>query len=297
MTVFQYQPIEPPHPSRPESGERDDIENQYIENRDRPIERWTERMWRLAALPMLVFFILPILVLFSYSSFSELIKSLEDPGVRNAIMVSLRTTFLSLFLIILFGTPLAYLLGRHRFPLHRAVDALVSLPTVLPPSTAGVALLLALGRQSTMGGFLADIGLPLSFTSGAVILAQVFIAAPYFITAAALGFASVDNELIQAAHLDGANSWQAFRFIVYPISRVALISGAVLSWSRALGEFGATIIFAGNFPGRTQTMPMAIYLGFESNLTNAITLSIILILISFGALLVVKSLVSRAAQP
>jgi molybdate transport system permease protein len=296
MAAFNYEPIEPGRP-HPENANRQDPEILLSSGTDTTRERWAQRLWWLAALPMLVFFILPLLTLFSYSSLGDLLKSLQDGTVHQAVGVSLRTTFLSLLLIILFGTPLAYLLGRHRFPLHRAVDALVSLPTVLPPSTAGVALLLALGRQSTTGGFLADIGLPLSFTSGAVILAQVFIAAPYFITAAALGFASVDNELIQAAHLDGANSWQAFRFIVYPISRVALISGAVLSWSRALGEFGATIIFAGNFPGRTQTMPMAIYLGFESNLTNAITLSIILILISFGALLAVKSLVSRAAQP
>jgi molybdate transport system permease protein len=296
MAAFNYEPIEPGRPHS-ENANQQDPEILLSTGTGTTRERWTQRLWWLAALPMLVFFILPILTLFSYSSFGDLLKSLQDGTVHQAVGVSLRTTFLSLLLIILFGTPLAYLLGRHRFPLHRAVDALVSLPTVLPPSTAGVALLLALGRQSTTGGFLADIGLPLSFTSGAVILAQVFIAAPYFITAAALGFASVDNELIQAAHLDGANSWQAFRFIVYPISRVALISGAVLSWSRALGEFGATIIFAGNFPGRTQTMPMAIYLGFESNLTNAITLSIILILISFGALLAVKSLVSRAAQP
>ncbi len=253
-------------------------------------------MWWLAALPMLVFFILPILMLFSYSSFGELIKSFEDSGVRNAVMVSLRTTFLSLVLTILFGTPLAYMLGRRRFSLHRATDALVSLPTVLPPSVAGLALLLALGRQSSIGGFLESMGLSLAFTGAAVVLAQIFISAPYFITAAALGFASVDNELIQAAHLDGANSWQAFRYIVFPIAKIAFISGAVLSWSRALGEFGATIIFAGNFPGRTQTMPMAIYLGFESNLTNAVTLSVILILISFGALLAVKSLVARGPQ-
>ncbi len=297
MAAFNYEPIEPGRP-HPENANRQDPEILLSSGTDTTRERWTQRLWWLAALPMLVFFILPILTLFSYSSFGELLKSLQDGTVHQAVGVSLRTTFLSLLLIILFGTPLAYLLGRHRFPLHRAVDALVSLPTVLPPSTAGVALLLALGRQSTIGRFPRGYRVcRLSFTSGAVILAQVFIAAPYFITAAALGFASVDNELIQAAHLDGANSWQAFRFIVYPISRVALISGAVLSWSRALGEFGATIIFAGNFPGRTQTMPMAIYLGFESNLTNAITLSIILILISFGALLAVKSLVSRASQP
>lgn len=295
MAAFNYEPIEPGRP-HPENANRQDPEILLSSGADATRGRWTQRLWWLAALPMLVFFILPILTLFSYSSFGDLLKSLQDRAVHQAVVVSLRTTFLSLLLIILFGTPLAYLLGRHRFPLHRAVDALVSLPTVLPPSTAGVALLLALGRQSAIGGYLADIGFPLSFTSGAVILAQVFIAAPYFITAAALGFAAVDEELIQAAQLDGANGWEVFRFLVFPISKIALVSGAVLSWSRALGEFGATIIFAGNFPGRTQTMPMAIYLGFESNLTNAITLSIILILISFAALLAVKSLVARTAQ-
>jgi molybdate transport system permease protein len=295
LAAYNYQPIDPGRQRREKSNGQDP-EILLGESSTTHFERWTQRLWWLAALPMLVFFLLPILALFSYSSFGELLKSLQDPEVHQAILVSLRTTFFSLFLIILFGTPLAYLLGRHRFPLHRAADALVSLPTVLPPSTAGVALLLALGRQSAVGGFLVDIGFPLSFTGVAVVLAQVFIAAPYFITAAALGFASVDNELIQAAHLDGANSWQAFRYLVFPISKLALISGAVLSWSRALGEFGATIIFAGNFPGRTQTMPMAIYLGFESNLVNAVTLSIILILISFAALLAVKSLVDRGTR-
>jgi molybdate transport system permease protein len=296
LATFNYQPIEPGrHPKPKINGE--DPEVLLGERTASPFERWTQRLWWLAALPMMIFFILPILALFSFSSFGDLLNSLQDPEVQQAIGVSLRTTFFSLLVIILFGTPLAYLLGRHRFPLHRAADALVSLPTVLPPSTAGVALLLALGRQSAIGGFLAQIGLPLSFTGMAVVLAQVFIAAPYFITAAALGFAAVDNELIQAGQLDGANSWQVFRYLVFPIARVAMVSGAVLAWSRALGEFGATIIFAGNFPGRTQTMPMAIYLGFESNLTNAVTLSIILIIISFIALLSVKTLVARTTQP
>ena len=295
MAAFDYQPIEPGrHPRKDGNGQ--DPEILLGESASTRAERWTGRLWWLAALPMLVFFILPILTLITYSSVGELLKSLQDPMVLQAVGLSLRTTFFSLGLIILFGTPLAYLLGRHRFPLHRAADALVSLPTVLPPSTAGVALLLALGRQSPVGGFLADIGLPLSFTGAAVVLAQVFIAAPYFITAAALGFAAVDEELIQAAQLDGANGWEVFRYLVFPISKIALVSGAVLSWSRALGEFGATIIFAGNFPGRTQTMPMAIYLGFESNLTSAVTLSIILIVISFAALLAIKTLVSRQAK-
>ncbi len=295
MAAFDYQPIEPGH-RRSQKDKGQDPEVLLGDQSSSRFERWTQRMWWLAALPMLAFFILPIVALFSYSSIGDLLKSLQDPSVRMAIGISLRTTFFSLGLIVLFGTPLAYMLGRHQFPLHRAVDSLVSLPTVLPPSTAGLALLLALGRQSPIGGFLDHLGITLAFTGAAVVLAQIFIAAPYYITAAALGFAGVDNELIQAAQLDGANSWQVFRFLVFPISRLALISGSVLAWSRALGEFGATIIFAGNFPGRTQTMPMAIYLGFEINLTNAITLSIILILISFTALLAIKTLLSRGLQ-
>jgi len=295
MAAFDYQPIEPGQ-RRSQKDKGPDPEALLGEQSSSRFERWTQRIWWLAALPMLVFFILPIVALFSYSSIGDLLKSLQDPSVRMAVVISLRTTFFSLGLIVLFGTPLAYMLGRHQFPLHRAVDSLVSLPTVLPPSTAGLALLLALGRQSPLGGFLDNLGISLAFTGAAVVLAQVFIAAPYFITAAAIGFAGVENELIQAAQLDGANSWQVFRFIVIPISRLALISGAILAWSRALGEFGATIIFAGNFPGRTQTMPLAIYLGFEINLTNAVTLSLILILISFTTLLAIKTLISRSSQ-
>ena len=295
MAAFDYQPIEPGQ-RRSQKDKGQDPGALLGEQSSSRFERWTQRIWWLAALPMLVFFILPIVALLSYSSIGDLLKSLQDPSVRMAVVISLRTTFFSLGLIVLFGTPLAYMLGRHQFPLHRAVDSLVSLPTVLPPSTAGLALLLALGRQSPLGGFLDNLGISLAFTGAAVVLAQVFIAAPYFITAAAIGFAGVENELIQAAQLDGANSWQVFRFIVIPISRLALISGAILAWSRALGEFGATIIFAGNFPGRTQTMPLAIYLGFEINLTNAVTLSLILILISFTTLLAIKTLISRSSQ-
>jgi len=124
-----------------------------------------------------------------------------------------------------------------------------------------------------------------------VIIAQIFIAAPFFVRSATVGFASVEDDILQAAQLDGANRWQMMRYIFLPLSQSALISGAVMSWSRALGEFGATILFAGNLPGRTQTMPMAIYLGFEVNLEMALTLSVILVSISFIALLVVKRII------
>ena len=161
---------------------------------------------------------------------------------------------------------------------------MIDLPTVLPPSVAGVALLLMLGRRGLFGPLLESAGIQLSFTQAALVIAQVFISAPFYVRAAAVGFASVDGELEQAAQLDGASRWQILRYIIFPLSRMALLSGSVISWSRALGEFGATIIFAGNFPGRTQTMPMAIYLGFELDMDLAITLSVILVAVSFVSL-------------
>ena len=139
---------------------------------------------------------------------------------------------------------------------------------------------------------LESLGVQVAFTQLAVVLAQVFISAPFFVRTATLGFAGIEDEIGQAAQLDGAGSWQTFRFIVLPLTRIALISGALLAWARALGEFGATIIFAGNFPGRTQTMPTAIYLGFEVDIGMAVTLSAILLVISFIAILVVKTLAS-----
>jgi molybdate transport system permease protein len=156
-----------------------------------------------------------------------------------------------------------------------------------------VVLLITFGRKGPVGGVLESWGIQVAFTPLAVILAQVFIAAPFFVRAAALGFATVEIELEQAAQLDGASRWQVFRYVILPLSRLALVSGAMLSWARALGEFGATMIFAGNFPGRTQTMPTAIYLGFEADLDLALTLAVILLAISFVSILVVKAFAGR----
>jgi molybdate transport system permease protein len=173
------------------------------------------------------------------------------------------------------------------------IDTLIDLPTVLPPAVAGVALLVAFGRRGILGGLLGALHIDLAFTTTAVILAQTFIAAPFYVKAAVLGFSGIDPELEQAAGLDGANSWQIFRYVIVPLSWTALLSGSVMTWARALGEFGATIIFAGNFPGRTQTMPLAIYIGFELNLDVALTLSVILIGFSFLALMLVKGVFGR----
>jgi molybdate transport system permease protein len=173
---------------------------------------------------------------------------------------------------------------------------LIDLPTVLPPAVAGVALLLAFGRRGLLGSYLEAAGLHIAFTQTAVVIAQTFISAPLFIKAAIVGFGAVERELEQAASLDGASRWEVFRHITIPLAWTALLSGAVLAWARALGEFGATIIFAGNFPGRTQTMPLAIYIGFELDLGVAITLSIILVGFSFLVLIAVKALLYRPAH-
>ena len=152
-----------------------------------------------------------------------------------AIAISLKTTLITSGVTILFGTPLAYVLARRRFRFRRALDTLVDLPIVLPPAVAGVALLIAFGRQGIIGAWLSGLGIQIAFTQTAVIMAQTFVAAPFYIKAASLGFASVDAELEQAAAIDGAGSWQAFRHITVPLAWAAMLSGAVMTWARALG--------------------------------------------------------------
>lgn len=259
----------------------------------RMLKRWVENAWRVSALPLVLLFIIPILMLLARITYRDLLVSITQKEVLLAIGISMKTTAISLALILLLGTPLAYLMGRHQFRYKKALDALIDLPTVLPPSVAGLALLMTLGRRGIIGSWLDGHGINIAFTAAAVVIAQIFIASPFYIRAATLGFAGIDTEIEQAAQLDGASRWQLFRFVILPLSRFSLFSGATMSWARALGEFGATILFAGNFPGRTQTMPMAIYLGFERNLQNALTLSAILIVISFISLLMIKVLIPQ----
>jgi molybdate transport system permease protein len=249
------------------------------------------------SLPMLAFLTLPLLALLLRAPPSDLIANLSKPAVRQAIGLSLQTSSISTVLAVLMGVPVAYLLARRRFALHHIVDTLVDLPVVLPPAVAGVALLMAFGRRGLLGGLFAELGITIAFTTIAVIMAQVFVAAPFFIRSAVVGFAAIDAELEQAAAMDGANTWQVFRLMSVPLSWSALFSGAVMTWARALGEFGATIIFAGNFPGRTQTMPLAIYMGFEVDLDVALTLSVLLVGCSFGVLMLVKALLHRKEEP
>jgi len=250
-------------------------------------------LWRILSLPYLVFLIVPLAALILRVSPARIAANLAEPVTRQAIALSLSTTLLSTCISILLGIPVAYWLSQRKFFLKKVVDTLVDMPTVLPPAVAGVALLMAFGRRGIFGGIFEAAGIQIAFTTAAVIFSQVFVSAPYFIRAANLGFLAIDPETRQAAALDGANDWQVFSMIIVPLSAASLLTGVVMCWARALGEFGATIIFAGNFPGRTQTMPLAIYLGFELDLNIALTLSVILMLLSFAALLVVKLALHR----
>jgi molybdate transport system permease protein len=254
--------------------------------------RTTGVLW-LFALPLLLFLLLPLVALILRVDPVALPANLVNPQVQQAVSLSLLTTGVSTWLALLFGTPLAYLLARRHFRGRTTIDTLLDLPMVLPPSVAGIALLLTFGRRGLVGAYLADLGITIAFTPLAVILAQLFVGAPFYVKAATAGFGGIDQELEQAAALDGANRWAILRYITIPLAWPTLFGGAVMTWARALGEFGATIIFAGNFPGRTQTMPLAIYIGFELDLAVALTLAVILLTISFFALFVVKGLLHQ----
>jgi molybdate transport system permease protein len=242
----------------------------------------------LASLPLLLFLLLPLLSLALRVALPAVLANLRDRTVAQAIQLSIVTTLWTVALTVAGGTPLAYLLARHQFRGRTLVDSLVTLPIVMPPAVAGIALLLAFGRLGVVGHFLTPYGLDIAFTPTAVVLAQTFVAAPFYVQAAKTGFRSVDRELEQAAAVDGAGPLRVFQLITLPLTLPTLFGGVLMTWARALGEFGATIIFAGNFPGRTQTMPLAIYLGFEIDLQSALTLSLVLVTLSLGVLLVVR---------
>jgi molybdate transport system permease protein len=211
--------------------------------------------------------------------------NLQQPGVLQALQLSLVTTCISTLLAILFGLPVAYILVRTRLPGRRFLEILVTMPTILPPVVAGVALLLAFGRFGLVGQYLAPLGITLSFSTAAVILAQLFVSSPFFVNSIKSGLEQLDQRYEAAAYTLRASPFYTFRRVVLPLISPALFAGIGTAWARALGEFGATIMFAGNFPGVTQTMPLAIYLASESDLDSAVALSVLLMAISFGLLL------------
>jgi molybdate transport system permease protein len=215
-------------------------------------------------------------------------QALFGRSVVSAITLSLSTTAASVFLILVFGTPLAYVLARYPFRLKRLVNVLIELPIILPPVVAGFGLLVAFGRRGLFGPVLEWAGVSLPFTTAAVIVAQTFVAAPFFIRTAQVRFSAIPRDLIEAASIDGASTGTIFRYIALPLSTPGLLAGLVLSWARALGEFGATILFAGSLQGRTQTMPLLVYGALERDLNEALWSSLLLIALALVALLVVR---------
>lgn len=244
---------------------------------------------------VLIFLALPLVAVFLKVLPQEGVwTTLQQPLVTEALRLSLVTSLSSLGLALLLGTPIAYLLARRRFPGAALVDTLIDLPMVLPPTVAGVALLMTFGRRGLLGAWLDVAGFQVSFTSVAVVLAQSFVGAPFYIRAARAGFQSVDQELERVAYTLGHSPLNTFLRVTAPLAFPALLSGAVMAWARALGEFGATIMFAGNMLGRTQTMPLAIYTAMESDLTAALVLSAILVVVSFAVLFSVRLLLHRS---
>jgi molybdate transport system permease protein len=218
--------------------------------------------------------------------------------LREAMGLSLLTTALAMTIVLITGIPLAFFLARRSFPGSRLIDTLVDLPIVLPPAVAGIALLVAFGRNGLIGRWLATMGVTVGFTTTAVILAQVFVAAPFFVRAAKSGFQRVDLDLEEASADLGASPLRTLRTVTFPMALPSLVAGAVLAWARALGEFGATIMFAGNFPGVTQTMPLAIYARFGAgDLTSALILSLVLLIASIIVLFGLRLLAGRTGTP
>ena len=242
---------------------------------------------------LILLFGLPLVALILRAGNSAFLEYALSDQALSALRLSMVTSLITVGLTVLFGTPLAYLLARWKFYFKAWIELLIDLPVVLPPSVAGLALLIAFGRQGTFGAALSQFGISLPFTGAAVVMAQTFVAAPLYIRSARIGFTEIDHQLEEAAHVEGANPWQLFREVMFPLAGRALISGAILTWTRAIGEFGATILFAGNLEGVTQTMPMAIYLGFERSLGVAIALSVMLVGVSTILLLLSRRLEKR----
>ena len=242
----------------------------------------------IASGSLLLFLVIPLFVILLRAIEAELWQQLQQPTVAQAIRLSLFTSIVSTAITIVLGTPLAYLLARRQVRGQAALETLLDLPIVLPPAVAGLALLLTFGRRGLLGPTLETLGISLPFTTAAVIMAEIFVAAPFYIRSAQTGFASISRQLEESASDLGANDWRVFRHITLPLAGNALLSGAILSWARALGEFGATILFAGNFVGRTQTMPLAIYQALETDLGASVAIAAILILISFFFLVLLR---------
>ena len=253
--------------------------------------------WPLAvpAAVAVVFLLLPLLGLLVRAPWRSLPTLLADPLVGEALRLSLVTATLATGVSLLLGVPLAWVLARARFPGRSVLRALVTLPLVLPPVVGGVALFLALGRRGIVGRWLDEwFGLTIPFTPLAVVLAETFVAMPFLVVTVEGALRAADPRFEEASATLGASRWTTFRRVTLPMIGPSVLAGSVLCWARALGEFGATITFAGNFPGRTQTMPIAVYLALETDPEAAIALSLVLLTVSVVILVSLRDRVLNA---
>lgn len=263
-----------------------------------------EKYWRTISyigagfliLSVTLYLALPIVALFFRIPPDLFFTTLSNPQVMSALWLSLMTSVISLAIVILIGTPFAYVHTRCTYPGKILVDTLIDLPLVLPPAVAGVALLILYGRVGLLGRYFNMLGISIAFTTLAVIMAQIFVASPFYLRQAKSLFEQFDLSYEHAARTLGASPLRTFLTITLPLTAGGLVSGAVMTFGRALGEFGATIMFAGNLPGVTQTMPLAVYVGMEGNLTIGLTISILLVIISFVIMIAVRYLAYREAS-
>jgi molybdate transport system permease protein len=231
---------------------------------------------------------LPVLALLVDASPAELVTSLGEPTARDALWLSARTTAIAVAIVLLVGTPAAYLLATRAFRGRAVVVTVLELPLVLPPAVAGIALLAAVGPSGVLGGLVEGAGIELAFQTAGVVVALVFVASPFYLRQAQAAFAAVDRTLLDASRTLGASEAETFVRIAIPAARPGLIAGTALALGRALGEFGATLMFAGSFQGVTQTVPLAIYERFASDFDDALALSVVLVAVSAAILLAVK---------
>ena len=252
----------------------------------------------VAATVIYVLFIgLPILALLVQAGQQEgFLAGLTGETVLQALRLTVITSVASMVVVVVVGTPFALLLARRRSTLLRVIDTFVELPIVLPPVVAGVAMLMAFGRNGLLGPALSAVGVTLPFTTAAVIFAQVFVAAPFYIRAARIGFAGVDPTYEEVSQTLGVSPWATFWRLTLPVAWPSLLTGLTLAWARAVSEFGATIMFAGNLTGRTQTMPLAIMTAMESSLGSALALAVLLLAMSTLALAALSVLLRRSGS-
>ena len=242
----------------------------------------------LALAVVLVFLALPIVAIFVDVAPGDLIAGLGDAAALDALRLSLETSAIALALIVVFGTPAAWLLATRRWRIRSVLITIVELPLVMPPAVAGIGLLAALGPNGLLGGALDDAGIRLVLETAGVVVALTFVASPFYIRQAIAGFEALDPALLDASRTLGASEGRTFARIAIPVAGTALSAGAALAWGRALGEFGATLMFAGSFRGITQTAPLAIYERFATDFTGALALAAVLVAVSGAILLTLK---------